>query len=69
MNYIQWEMILRIVNCMSVEDFKDCFNKDGAYLWNKFVNEKNGDPCDFICYLDRSNIEKLFKWCMNKMSK
>lgn len=67
MNYIQWEYSLRKVNCMDQEDFKECFGPDGNYLWDKFVNHKNGDPCDFICYLDQFNVKKLYEFVMKKM--
>ena len=67
MNHIQWELSLRKVNCMSEDDFEDCFGSDGSYLWNKFVNHKNEDPCDFICYLDSFNVEKLYNWVMKRI--
>lgn len=67
MNHIQWEASLRKVNCMSKEDFQECFGSDGNYLWSKYVNDKNGDPCEFICYLDSLNIKKLYDWCLANM--
>ena len=70
MNAAEWEMSLRVVNCLSQNEFKECFGKeDGSYLWSKFVNDKNGDPCDFICYLDGRNTEKLYNFVLAKMRK
>lgn len=68
MNAREWEMSLRIVNCLTKEEFKKCFGEhDGPYLWDKFVNHKNGDPCDFICYLDGQNTQKLYDFVLAKM--
>ena len=67
MNSNEWADSLRKVNCMSEADFRECFGEDGPYLWNKYVNHKNGDPCDFICYMDSMNVKKLYDWTLKKL--
>lgn len=70
MNSIEWELSLRIVNCLNKNEFIECFGaSDGPYLWNKYVDDKNGDPCDFICYLDGQNVQKLYDFVLKKIRK
>jgi hypothetical protein len=67
MNSYEWIETLRVLNCLEKHDFNECFGKDGSYLWNKFVNEKNADVFEFLCYLDLQNGKTLFDYCLNRL--
>ncbi len=59
--------ILRILNCMSRNEFGDCFGDMGDYLWEKF-DGKEFDVFNFVCYLDPGNAQKLVNYATSKMS-
>lgn len=67
MNSYEWVETLRTINCMEVDDFRQCFGNQGDYLWGKFVGEKNADIFAFLCYLDLINAEKLFQYTLKKV--
>ncbi len=59
--------VLRILNCMSLNEFADCFGDMGHYLWEKFEG-KDFDVFAFVCYLDPGNAQKLVKYAERQMS-
>lgn len=67
MNSYEWIESLRHINCMEKEDFNECFGADGSYLWNKFVNVKDADVFEFLCYLDLPNGKRLYDFCLNRI--
>lgn len=67
MNSHEWVESLRHINCMEKEDFKECFGEDGDYLWNKFVNVKEADVFEFLCYLDLQNGKRLYDFCLERI--
>lgn len=58
--------VLKVMNCLTIVDFNNCFEKDSEYLWVKFVTDKNSDVFSFICYLDHSNLTKYYDYCISK---
>lgn len=59
--------VLRILNCMTREEFDLCWGDMGGYLWNKF-ELKEFEVFDFVCYLDPGNAQKLVKYAGKQMS-
>lgn len=67
MNSYEWIETLRVINCLEKEDFKECFGSQGPYLWDKFVNEKDADVFEFLCYLDLQNGKTLYDYCLQRL--
>lgn len=62
-NGAQFQEAIRIMNCIELENFIEIFGEEhGKYLWEKFVIHFGKRVDDFICYLDGSNIEKMFDY-------
>lgn len=57
--------VLRQLNCMDEEEFRECWPKNGTYLWDKFLG-KGQDVFEFICYLDPGNAQRLINYVITK---
>lgn len=63
MNALKFQELLRIINCLSGEDFKIIFGEEYKYYLSKL--ESKG-PFDFMLYLDSSNMKAFCERCEEK---
>ena len=59
-----FQEILRVINCMSGEDFKIVFGSSYEHYLDKRAYLGLGE---FVCYLDNGNIEQILKHAQHKM--
>lgn len=61
---LNFQELLRVVNCLSLWDFNEIFSEGQAHYWAKFCDK---GAFSFICYLDSSNMAAVYEYCTNKM--
>ena len=65
MNAIQFQESIRLINCMSPNDFENIF-EDNGHLWRKYVGVFDYNVNRLITSLDLINLNKLFDCMMEK---
>jgi hypothetical protein len=58
MTPLQFQEAIRVINCMSGQDFEIVFGADYEHYLTKRQTLGLGE---FICYLDNGNIRAMFK--------
>jgi len=63
---LQFQELLRVINCLSVKDFIEIFDEGQAHYWAKFCEQ---GAFKFICYLDSGNVKALYDYSLLKMER
>jgi len=69
MNAKEFADNLRVINCLSGNDFELIFGSNWKHFADKFFYVYNSNVTKFICYLDNENVEIFMKYVNTKRIK